>query len=221
MRNIMGSLAAIIYIFDGPNGHGDPLKKTISLLAGLYCLAIILMVGSSAAQEIGQELLIQDSGNETVVNVATYRSPGFLNVAEAVKFTPSRPSWTLDAVHILSLVPYDSNDTLPEERIISMEIRDESLKLLYRFADYYLPYFANGGEPGVGVIEVPSIPINGDFYVCFYDRGAVWVGVDPNEVENNSYFYDMRTGELFSAEIEINGSEELVPVNWIIRAVGH
>lgn len=214
--NIIISGSAIIYIFDDPNKHGDPLKNAILFLAALTCLANIFLIGTSLA-----EVLIQDSGNETWVNVATYRSPGLLRVAEAVKFTPPGPSWTLDAVEIWSLVPYGENDTLPEDQTISMEIRDESLNLLYRFTDLHLPYFAYGGKPGVGVIEVPSIPISSDFYVCFYDRGAVWVGVDPNKVENNSYFYDMQTRELFLAEIAINGSEELMPVNWIIRTAGH
>lgn len=192
------------------------MKYVISILVALTCLSSLFLASTSLA-----EVLLQDSGNESTVNVATYHSPGLLRVAETVKFTPPSQSWTLDAVEIWSLVPYEENNTLPEERVISMEIRDESLKLLYRFTDLHLPYFANGGEPGVGFIEVPSIPVSSDFYVCFYDRGAVWVGVDPNQVENNSYFYDMRTGELFLAEIAINGSEELLPVNWIIRAVGH
>lgn len=197
------------------------MKKTISLLAALFSFAALCLASPSLAQEVHQDMLIQDSGNETTVNVATYRSPGFLKVAEAIKFTPPRPSWTLDAVQIVSFVPYEENGTLPEDRIISMEIRDEDLNLIYRFADLHLPYFANQGQPGIGVIEVPSIPINGDFYVCFYDRGAVWVGVDLHEVEGDSYYYDLQTGELFLAEVAIDQSEELVPVNWIIRAVGH
>jgi hypothetical protein len=197
------------------------LKKTSSLLAAFCCFAVLYLAGLSIAQEVQQDLLIQDSGNDTVVNVATYRSPGFLKVAEAVKFTPPRLGWTLDAVQILSLVPYEENDTLPEDQIISMEIRDENLNLLHRFADSYLPYFANQGQPGIGVIEVPSIPVNGDFFVCFYDRGAVAVGVDLHEVEGNSYYYDLQTGELFLAEVAIDESGELVPVNWIVRAVGH
>ena len=197
------------------------MKKTSSLLAALCCFAVLSLVGPSIAQEVSQDLLIQDSGNETIVNVATYRSPGYLKVAEAVRFTPPRPSWTLDGVQIWSLVPYGENGTLPEDRIISMEIRDENLNLLYRFTDSHLPYFANQGQPGISVIEVPFIPINGDFYVCFYDRGAVAVGVDLHEVEGDSYFYDLQTGDIFLAEVAIDESEEMVPVNWIIRAVGH
>jgi hypothetical protein len=197
------------------------LKKTISLLAAFCSFAALCLASPSLAQEVQQETLIQDSGNDTIVNVATYRMPGYLKVSEVVKFTPSRPSWTLDAVEIWSLVPYEENDTLPEDRIILMEIRDENLNLLYRFTDSYLPYFANKGQPGIGVIEVPSVPINGDFYVCVYDRGAVAVGVDLHEVEGNSYFYDLKTGELFIAEVAIEDSEELLPINWIIRAVGH
>ncbi|MDF0593701.1 hypothetical protein P0O24_08905 [Methanotrichaceae archaeon M04Ac] len=195
--------------------------KKILLLTALFSTLAFFLAGTSLAQETGREMLIQDSGNETIVNVDTYRIPGYLKVAEAVKFTPPRQSWTLEAVHILSLVPYEENDTLPDDQIISMEIRDENLNLLYRFTDSHLPYFTNQGDPIVGVIEVPSLPISGDFYVCFYDRGAVAVGVDFDEVEGNSYYYNMQTGELFLAEIAINETEEFVPVNWIIRALGH
>ena len=211
---------AITYIFGDPIEDGDPLMKTILLLAAVISAALSL-VGPSIAQEAGQEILIQDSGNETMVNVDTYRSPGYLTVGEAVIFTPPRSGWTLDAVEIWSLVPYGENDTLPEDQIISLEVRDENLNLLYRFSDSHLPYFANQGVPGVGVIEVPSIAVNGDFYLCFYDRGAVWVGVDFNEAEGNSYYYDIKTGELFLAAIQIEDSEEFLPANWIIRAVGH
>ena len=194
--------------------------KTILLLAAVISAALSL-ASPSLAQEAGQEILIQDSGNETTVNLGGLFRSGFLSVGEAVKFTPPRPGWTLDAVHILGWNGYDGNDTLPDEQIISMEIRDENLNLLYRFSDSHLPYFANQGVPGVGVIEVPSIAVNGDFYVCFYDRGAVWVGVDFNEAEGNSYYYDIKTGELFLAAIQIEDSEEFLPANWIIRAVGH
>lgn len=197
------------------------MKKTIFLLAAVVSTAAFCLSSPSLAEEAVQEILIQDSGNETIVNVAAYRNPGYLRVAETVKFTPPRPGWTLDAVHILSYLPYGENDTLPEDQIISMEIRDEDLKLLYRFVDSHLPYFANQGQPGIGVIEVPSVPVSGDFYVCFYDRGAVAIGLDFNEVEGNSYYYDLQTGELFLAEVAINESDEPVPVNWIIRAVGH
>ena len=116
------------------------------MLAAICCFASLYLASPSLAEEVQQEILIQDSGNDTIVNVATYRSPGYVSVGEAVKFTPPRSSWTLDAVHILSWVPYEENDTMPEERMISMEIRDENLKLLYRFTDSHLPYFSNKGE---------------------------------------------------------------------------
>lgn len=196
------------------------MNKTILLLAAVISAALSL-AGPSIAQEAGQEILIQDSGNETTVNLGGLFRSGFLSVAEAVKFTPPRPGWTLDAVHILGWNGYDGNDTLPDEQIISMEIRDENLNLLYRFADSQLPYFTFVGQPGIGVIEIPSIPMSGDFYVCFYDRGAVEIGIDRNEVKETSFFYDMQTKELFPAEVGIRDAEELAPVSWIIRAVGH
>jgi hypothetical protein len=197
------------------------LKKTISLLAAFCSFAVLCLASPSLAQEVQQETLIQDSGNDTIVNLAGIYSSGFLGVAEAVKFEPPRSGWTLDAVQILGWDGYDENGTLPEERTICLEIRDENLNLLYRFTDSQLPYFTFKGQPGIAMIEVPSIPINGDFYVCFYDRGAVDIGLDRNDIEGNSYFFDMQTGELFPAEVGIKDSEELVPINWIIRVVGH
>lgn len=197
------------------------MKKILLLVA--FCSFVAISFASSALGQDGvqQDLLIRDSGNETTVNLVGIYSSGYLGVAEAVKFTPPRPSWTLDKVQILGWDGYEENGTLPDEHLICMEIRDENLGLLYRFTDSQLPYFTFIGQPGIGEIEVPSISINGDFYVCFYDRGAVDIGLDRNGAEGNSYFYNMQTGELVSAEVGIQGTEELVPVNWIIRAVGH
>jgi len=210
----------ISYIFSDPIEDGDPLKK-ILLLAALCCFGLLPLTCPSLAQEVQQDLLIQDSGNETTVNLGGIYGLGLLSFAEAVKFTPPRPSWTLDAVQILGWDGYDENETLPEERMVCLEIRDENLNLLYRFTDSQLPYFSFLGMPGFAVIEVPSVPINGDFYVCFYDRGAVKIGWEWGGDAGRSFFYDMTNKELLPAEIGTNATEELVAVNWIIRAVGH
>lgn len=197
------------------------MKKILLLVAFCSFVALSLASPVLGQEEVQQDLLIQDSGNDTTVNLAGIYSSGYLGVAETVKFTPPRQSWTLDAVQILGWDGYEENGTLPDEQIISMEIRDENLNLLYRFTDSQLPYFTFIGQPGIGEIEVPSISINGDFYVCFYDRGVVDIGLDQNSIESNSYFYNMQTGELVLAEVGIQGTEGLIPVNWIIRAVGH
>jgi hypothetical protein len=211
----------IIYIFCDLIEVGDPLNKILLLVAFCTFAALSFTIPALGQEEVQQDLLIQDSGNDTTVNLAGIYSSGYLGVAETVKFTPPRQSWTLDAVQILGWDGYEENGALPDEQIISMEIRDENLNLLYRFTDSQLPYFTFIGQPGIGEIEVPSIPINGDFYVCFYDRGAVDIGLDQNSIESNSYFYNMQTGELVLAEVGIQGTEGLIPVNWIIRAVGH
>lgn len=197
------------------------MKNVILVLTALTCLATIFLTGTSLAEEGSRDLLIQDSGNETTVNIGALYSSGFLGIAEAVKFTPPRPSWTLDAVQIWGWDGYEDNETLPEERIICMEIRDENLNLLYRFTDSQLPYFTFLGMPAMAEIEVPSVPIIGEFYVCFYDRGAVDIGLDWNNVGESSFFYDALTEELYPAEVGTADSEELMPVNWIMRAVGH
>lgn len=166
-------------------------------------------------------MLIQDSGNDSTVKVSGWFSSGLLTYAEAVRFTPPGPNWSLDAVQILGWDEIDENETELNEQIICLEIRDENLNLLYRFTDSQLPYFSFLGMPGFAVIEVPSVPINGDFYVCFYDRGAVEIASEWSDGVSNSYFFDLPNKILEPAEVGANATEELVPVNWIIRAVGH
>ncbi len=205
----------IIYIFNNLNEHGDPLKKTILLLAALFCCAALGIVGSSLAEDgtAAEEVLEYDSGFWTDLFTTPYE------IAETVKFTPPRAPWTLTSIRIAGWDGFD-NETLPEERTIYLEVRDENLNLLYHFTDSQLPYFTYL-SPVMAEIEVPPTVVDGDFYVCFYDRGALGVAYNDTEPSGRSYLYDRFTGELMSAEAKAEGSEEAVPINWLIRAVGH
>ena len=69
-------------------------------------------------------------------------------------------------------------ESIPAERVIALEVRDKDLNLLYKFADSQLPYsnyVRNATKLYPFTIEIPSIPVSDDFYVCFYDRGAIAV----------------------------------------------
>ena len=139
-------------------------------------------------------------------------------LAEAMKFTAPRSDWTLDGVRILGWDEYVENETRPAEKIIALEIRDEELNLLYSFTDSQLAHF---NYPGLVEIEIPPISIDGDFYVCFYDRGAMSIGVDQDDPSGNSFIFVKPTKELKPAAFLTDNSEESVMVDWIIRAVGH
>jgi hypothetical protein len=93
--------------------------------------------------------------------------------------------------------------------------------LLYKFADSQIPYFTHTSVV-LGEFELPPITIEDDFYVCFYDRGAVGVAYNSTEPDDNrSYFYNRYTGKLTPARAEVEGSKELVPLNWLIGVVGY
>ena len=197
------------------------------MLAAICCAAIgFVDIGLADPDDgtndrLGEDVLIEDSGNISSLNISGLYPTGFFGVAKTVKFTPTKSNWILDRVLILGWDGFVVNETLPVERVISLEVRDENLNLLYRFTDSQLPYFHFSGTPGIAKIELPPITINGDFYVCFYDRGAVKVAWDQNEVSDNSYFFDTFSKELIPAAFFIEDSEDPVPVNWLIRAVGH
>jgi hypothetical protein len=73
--------------------------------------------------------------------------------------------------------------------------------------------------PVIRAIDIPSLPLTGDFYVIFYDRGAMVVGMESENGTGNSYFYDSLSSSLIPASFkdENNVSKQ---INWVIRAVG-
>jgi hypothetical protein len=61
--------------------------------------------------------------------------------------------------------------------------------------------------------------VTGDFYVIFYDRGAMVMGMEQENGTGNSYFYDSLNGELIPASFK-DANNKSTKVNWVIRAVG-
>ncbi len=193
------------------------MKKTILLLAALCCYAALGIAGSSLAEDgtAAEEVLEYDSGYWTDL----LTSSPFGIFAETVRFTPPRTPWTLTKVQVAGWDGFD-NETLPEERVIALEIRDEDLKLIYQFADSQIPHFSDT-SPALETFELPPLVVNDEFYVCFYSRGAVLVAFNATETGDRSYTYNRITGELLSAKAMTEESEDPVSVNWMIRAVGH
>jgi hypothetical protein len=166
--------------------------------------------------QAAENTLIMDSGD---LNISGLYSSDIYGIAETVKFKPPKSTWTLEKVQIVGWDGYVENETQPEELIFCVEIRDQDLKLLYRYTDSQLAYFNYPG-PVVSEIEVPSLIVKGDFYVCFYDRGAVGVGYEFTESGESSYWYNRITGELLQSKVRIDANQDPVPINWYIRAVG-
>lgn len=172
----------------------------------------------------GMNVLKQDSGaNITNMNMSLYSSGedwgiDAFGVGEAVKFTSPKPGWKLKQIRVVGWNGFnETNRTVPSPDNFLVEIRDENLNLLYRFADTQNAYFTFPA-PVLRAIDIPALPITGDFYVVFYDRNTMMVGVELDNGTGNSYFYDSLSSELIPAKFKIdNVSTE---VNWVIRAVG-
>lgn len=165
-------------------------------------------------------LLIEDSGTNLTMMNATFTSPGSFGVAQAVKFTPPKPDWKLEGILLVGTDGWNSsNKAYPVQGIFGLEIRDTKLKLLYQYADTQLEYFTSPTGSRTAMIEVPSIPVNGDFYICFYGRDTVKTLTELENATGNSYYYLRDTGQLLQGGIHLTNNTTL-PVNWIIRAVG-
>jgi hypothetical protein len=197
--------------------YGDRLKTSISLLVA-FCFLVLSAFSCLAAadsESSDEEILKYDTGYLTGISSTSATS----TFAEAVRFTPPNTPWTLTKVQIAGWNGFENN-TLPSERTIGLEVRDQYLNLLYQFADSQIPYFTDT-RVTLANIEVPPLTVDGDFYVCFYDRGAVFVGYNSTDPNDRSYFYNRFTGALSEAKLTVDEGSDQVPINWLIRAVGH
>src|SRR5271157_2451942 len=149
-------------------------------------------------------LLIEDSGTNLSIMNATFTSPGVFGIAQAVKFTPPKPGWKLEEVALVGTDGWNSsNKAYPVQGIFGLEIRDANLKLLYQYADTQLEYFTSPTGYRAAKIEVPAIPMNGDFYICFYGRDIVRTLTELQNATGNSYYYLRDTGQLLKGGINL------------------
>lgn len=193
------------------------MKTSIPLLVAFCVLAFSTSscLAAPDSESTEEDVLRYDTGYVTDISTTSVLG----TFAETVKFTPPSTPWTLTKVQMAGWNGFDNN-TLPTEKLVGLEVRDQDLNLLYQFVDSQIPYFTDT-RVTLANIEIPPLPVNGDFYVCFYDRGAVAVAYNSTSPSNESYFYNRFTGELSPAKVVVEEGTDPVPVNWLIRAVGH
>jgi len=195
-------------------------------------LALTLVSISTAASEKSSNdgILYSYEGNLTdkdifpVDLVSFIGAPAFF-FAEAVKFKAPKSNWKVSAVQLYAWDGFNgTNESAPAERIIGLEIRDKDLKLLYKFADSQLPY-SNWAHNATLMypltIDIPQISVSDEFYVCFYDRGALVIAAEPiNETSKTSFIYVADGNRLINSTLP-TGENLVTPVNWIMAVSGN
>jgi hypothetical protein len=204
---------------------GDHLKKTILLLACLCCAALCINAIAAEAATSQLTTLRGDSGknysemNFTLFSTLNEFGANGLGVGEAVKFTAPNAGWKLQKVRVLAWSGFNnSTGKFPADRNVMLEIRDKDLNLLYKFADAQNNYFLSETGPLFGEIEIPAVPVTGDFYVVFYDRGAAHIVMENNNGTGNSVLF--MGGQILPAERTIQETNETIKINWLIEAAG-
>jgi hypothetical protein len=202
--------------------------KKILLVSAICLIALMGMAvaqnGSTGANKT-MVVLKQDSGtNITNMSMALYSAGqdwgiNAFSVGEAVKFTAPEPDWKLKQIRVLGWNGFNETTmAVPSPSNFLIEVRDENLNLLYRLADTQNAYFTLPA-PALIAIDVPALPLTGDFYIIFYDRSTMRIGVELENGTGNSYQYNSMYSELIPAQFKIDNNES-TKVNWIIRAVG-
>lgn len=171
------------------------------------------------------QLIPENDGGFSVLNsnMSSVQSLAYFGwnpntVGAAVKFSPPNGDWNLRKVQVVGWNIFDpENETHPEDKFFTLEVRDNDLNLLYKLVDSRLTYFQSG-EPSMATIEIPAISMNNDFYVVFYDRGGVGIGTNITKAQETSYFYNSLAEQMLPAQVTL--SSETASLNWIIRAIG-
>lgn len=186
-------------------------------------LMSIVMAQNNAGSDV-QNLTVLKQDNEitdlALYNGATIWGRDAFSVGEAVKFTAPKPGWKLRQIRVAGWNGFNETNktTIPPANDFLIEIRDQNLNLLYRTTDTQNAYFTYP-VPILRGIDIPALSVTGDFYVVFYDRGFMYVGMERENGTGNSYFYDSRDTRLIPASFnDTNGKS--TKVNWVIRAVG-
>ena len=206
--------------------------KNMLLLITALCLLTLSLTGISTvaeAQSPESQVLYSYEGNITQKEIipvdllSLFGTPGYF-IAEAVKFKAPKANWKINAVQLYGWDGFNgSEQTIPSERIISLEIRDKDLNLLYKFADSQLPYsnYARNATTMYPItLNIPQVPVSDEFYVCFYDRGAIAVGSERlNETSKNSFIYIEGGEQLLPAALS-TGENASIPLNWLMKISG-
>ncbi len=169
--------------------------------------------------------LKQDSGknvsqmNFTLFSITSAFGLDGLQIGEAVKFTAPKAGWKLRGVQVVGWSGFNNTtQTFPSDKNFLLEIRDKDLNLLYKFADAQNNYFLSPTGAVLGMIEVPALPVTGDFYVVFYDRGSMAVLMEKDSGTGNSFLFG--NGLLEPAQQTNITTNETQKINWMIEALG-
>lgn len=203
------------------------------LFMAVSCFVMLYLAGVAVAAEVlndSSQLLYSYSGNVTEMNLipvdmlSMFGSPGYF-FAETTKFKAPKAGWKVNGVQLYGWDGFNgTRESLPYEKIIGLEIRDKNLNLLYKFADSQLPYSnyaRNATTLYPFTIEIPSISVSDDFYVCFYDRGAIAVASEQvNTSSPNSFIFVAAGRQLIAAGVPVSANET-IPVNWIMTVSGN
>lgn len=207
--------------------------KILALLITVLCFLALSLTGISAAadtQSPASQVIYSYQGNITdkdiiPVDLLSVVGPPAYFFAEAVKFTAPKADWKVNAVQLIGWDGYSgSNESIPTERTIALEIRDKDLNLLYKFADSQLAYSNYARNATIlypFTINIPQIPVSDEFYVCFYDRGAIAVASERlNETSKNSFIYIDDGNQLLPAALPTRENAS-TPLNWIMAVSGN
>lgn len=173
----------------------------------ILILMTILVIGL-AASNAGSASLVSLAYDDGVNEGALWLGG---QTGHAVIFTAPVDNWSLSQVNILGML--NENDT---SGTFAVEVWDQNLGLLYRTSDRASAYFS--GDMKWAQVDLPDIVVSGEFLICVFEYGGVFLGFDAGESTGRSALVSRNPNYIMNWSVENHTRNQ---TDWMIRASGH
>jgi len=169
------------------------------------CIAILLILASHGSLcENSVQLAYDDGGAEDGIWVDETRG-------HAVLFAAPSEEWTITGVEV-----YGGLVSEPGSDMFVIEVWDEDLNLISKVTDRTRSFF--GDEFSWVLVDIPKVRVSGDFVVCLYEFGGIYVGVDQGPSPGRSYITARSPNRILDWNL---ASSQQNRTDWMIRVIGY
>ncbi|HPT19915.1 MAG TPA: hypothetical protein PLJ25_07605 [Methanothrix sp.] len=170
-------------------------------------ISITIMLALLAAASAAGGSLVNIAYDDSVPEDALWLSG---QLGHAVVFTAPADNWSLSKVNVLGMI--NPNAT---SEMFAIEVWDENLTLLSRTSDRAAAYF--GENLSWATIDLPEVSVSGDFLVCLFEYGGVFVGVDAGTSSGRSVLVSRNPNRIMNWSLQNLSQNQ---TDWMIQAYG-
>lgn len=175
-----------------------------------YIAILLILASQGALCESSVRLAYDDGEAEDCIWIDETRG-------HAVLFTAPSEDWTISGVSVYGRLVPKAGSKVPEvPEIFVIEVLDEDLNLVSKVTDVTYSFF--GDELDWASVDIPNVKVSGDFFVCVYEFGGVYVGADLGPCSGRSFISARNPNRMLEWNL---ASSQRNQTDWMIWVLGN